>query len=92
LSHFPLSGFGKVVPVSDGKILRILLAITTATIAATGTAPMERCRESRTTVGTQIQPIALTIVNRLKETEDPIPDGNQKNQVLAAPDSIATKT
>jgi hypothetical protein len=81
-----------VLPVSDGTILRIPLAITTAAIAATGTALMERCRESSTTVGTQIQPIALTIVNRLNEIEDAIPEGNQKKQVLTAPDSIATET
>jgi hypothetical protein len=72
--------------------LRRPLAITTAASAAIGTAAMERCRDSSTTEGIQIQPIALAIVKRLKETEEVIPERNQKNSVLAAPDITATET
>jgi hypothetical protein len=53
---------------------------------------MERCRDSSTTEGIQIQPVALAIVKRLNETEEVIPERNQKNRVLAAPDSTATET
>lgn len=63
-------GIADVLSEGDGKTLRILLDIATDAIAATGTAPMEPCRESKTMVGTQIQPIALRMANRIKETED----------------------
>jgi hypothetical protein len=53
---------------------------------------MERCRDSSTTDGIQIQPIALAMVNRLRETEGAILGGNQSNRLMAAPDKTATET
>jgi hypothetical protein len=61
---------------------------------------MERCRDRSTTEGTQIQPIALAMVKRLKEREEFIDEsidefiqeGRQKNQLLATPDNTATET
>jgi hypothetical protein len=56
------------------------------------TAAKERCRDSRTTEGIQIQPIAVEMVNRLRETEGAILGGNQSNRLMAAPDETAIKT
>ena len=53
---------------------------------------MERCRDSSTTEGIQIQPIALAMVNWLRETEGAILGGNQSNRLMAAPDRTAIET
>jgi hypothetical protein len=53
---------------------------------------MERWRDSSTTEGIQIQPIALAMVNRLKETAGAILRGNQSNRLMAAPDRTAIET
>jgi hypothetical protein len=73
-------------------ILRRPLAIITAASPATSIAAMERCRDSSTTEGIQTQPIALAIVNRLRETEGAILEGNQRNRLMATPDRIAVET
>jgi hypothetical protein len=62
------------------------MAPTTAKRAAA----MDRCRDSSTTEGIQIQPVALAIVNRLKE--EIILEWNQKSRVRAAPDITAAET
>jgi hypothetical protein len=73
-------------------ILRRLLAMVAAAIAAKRAAAMERCRDSSTTEGTQIQPTALAMVNRLRETEGAILGGNQSNRLMAAPERTAIET
>jgi hypothetical protein len=73
-------------------ILRRPVAIITAASAAKRIAAMERCRDSSTTEGIQIQPIALAIVNKLRETEGAILEGNQRNRLMAAPDRTAIET
>jgi hypothetical protein len=73
-------------------ILRRPLAIIAAASAARRTAAMEPCRDSSTTEGIQTHPIALAMVNRLRETEGAILGGNQSNRLIAAPDRTATET
>jgi hypothetical protein len=57
-----------------------------------GIAAMDRCRDSSTREGIQIQPVALAMVNRLRETEGANLGGNQSNRLMAAPDKTAIET
>jgi hypothetical protein len=63
-----------------------------APAAPTIAAPIDRCLDSSTTEGIQIQPTALLSTNRLKEEEALIRNGAQKSQVAAMPDTTAAET
>jgi hypothetical protein len=80
------------VAASGGRTFRRPVAISTAPITPTRAAPIEPCRDSSTTEGIQIQPTALLSAKRLKEDEELIRDGAQKNQVTAKPDRTAAET
>ena len=63
-----------------------------APIAPTRAAPIERCLDSSTTDGIQIQPTALLSAKRLKEEEGLNREGAQNTLVAAKPDSTAAET
>src|SRR5277367_5219450 len=77
---------------SGARTLPRRIAMSADPIAATRAAAIDPCRDSSTTEGIQIHPIALESANRLMENEELIRDGAQINQVAATPERTAAET